>query len=201
MRILNTRKQGGFTLIEMIVSLAIFTVVAVVAIGALLRVMDANRKSINLKTAINNMNFVLESMSREMRVGSKYSCESNDVGAVNQNYPIKNCSGETDGTWTLVFTSSRRDPSNSCNLIFAYRLSNGVLQKGEQTTCGNPINDGSNSVFYTLSDPNVNITSSRIEVNNDDQPYAKFFIKGDVGIKNKEKTEFTVQTMVSQRIK
>jgi prepilin-type N-terminal cleavage/methylation domain-containing protein len=41
--------QKGFTLIEMIISLAIFTVVALVAVGALVKVMDANRKSINLK--------------------------------------------------------------------------------------------------------------------------------------------------------
>ena len=76
-RISSQKKiAGGFTLVEMIVSVAIFTIVAFVAVGALLKVIDANKKSQSLKTSINNLNFALESLSREMRVGSNYTCIS-----------------------------------------------------------------------------------------------------------------------------
>jgi prepilin-type N-terminal cleavage/methylation domain-containing protein len=55
----NISFKKGFTLIEMIVSLGIFTIVALISIGALVRITDANKKSITLKTTINNLNFAL----------------------------------------------------------------------------------------------------------------------------------------------
>src|ERR1035437_8676661 len=77
--VLGTRDLGlgtssGFTLIEMLVSIAIFMVVAVIAVAALLKIVDANRKSQTLQDAINNINFAMDSITREIRVGSTYDC-------------------------------------------------------------------------------------------------------------------------------
>src|ERR1035437_3022439 len=74
---LGTRNLGlgtssGFTLIEMLVSIAIFMVVAVIAVAALLKIVDANRKSQTLQDAVNNINFAMDSITREIRVGSDY---------------------------------------------------------------------------------------------------------------------------------
>jgi prepilin-type N-terminal cleavage/methylation domain-containing protein len=71
---LQRKKQQGFTLIEMLVSVAIFTVVMVIALGALLSMSEADRKAETLKTVINNLNFALDSMSRSIRTGSSYDC-------------------------------------------------------------------------------------------------------------------------------
>jgi prepilin-type N-terminal cleavage/methylation domain-containing protein len=68
--------QKGFTLIEMVVAIMIFVMVAMVALGALIKIVDANRKSISMKNSITNLNFALESMTRELRVGSDYNCYS-----------------------------------------------------------------------------------------------------------------------------
>jgi len=194
--IYNT-KQKGFTLIEMIVSLAIFTVVAVVAVGALLKIMDANKKSINLKTAINNMNFVLESMTREIRVGTKYYYSSNVNSSVTTNYSTADSGGLTSGApWQIAFTSSENN--GTCNLIYAYRYNGTRLQKAVQSGCGN---DVVNSDYIDLSDPNVKIISSKVNVNNTGQPMITILLKGEVGVKNKDKTEFTIQSRVTQRIK
>src|ERR1035437_4002808 len=77
--VLGTRDLGllnssGFTLIEMLVSISIFMVVAVVAVTALLKIVDANRKSQTLQDAINNINFAMDSITREIRVGNMYTC-------------------------------------------------------------------------------------------------------------------------------
>ena len=66
----------GFTLVEMIVSVALFGIVMLVAVGALLSVVAANRQSQAIKTVINNLNFALESMSRNILTGSNYRCPS-----------------------------------------------------------------------------------------------------------------------------
>ena len=72
--------QGGFTLIEMIVSIALFSFVMLATTTVLLSVVDANHKAQGLKTTINNLSLTLESIARNLRTGSSYvTVNSNDV--------------------------------------------------------------------------------------------------------------------------
>ena len=78
----------------MVMSVAVFTVVALVAAGALLAVADANRKAQAFKSVVNNINFALESVARNLRTGSAYS---------NASFFKGNCASRyTDG---IKFTS------------------------------------------------------------------------------------------------
>lgn len=70
MSILEYRK--GFTLVEMLVAVALFLVVMVVALGALLSMSQANRKAQSIKAVVNNLNSSLESMTRNIRTGRSY---------------------------------------------------------------------------------------------------------------------------------
>jgi len=69
MNIRNQNARSGFSLVEMMVAIAIFMVVAVIAVAALLKIVDANRKSETLQDAVNNINFAMDSITREVRVG------------------------------------------------------------------------------------------------------------------------------------
>lgn len=69
-------KNFGFTLIEMLVSVSIFSVVIVVAVGALLHLARASDRSHAILTAINNLDFAMEQMSRTMRVGNNFFCSN-----------------------------------------------------------------------------------------------------------------------------
>ncbi len=64
----------GFTLIEMLVSVAIFSIVMVMALGALLALSSADRKAETLKSGVDNLTFALDSMSRAIRTGQNYDC-------------------------------------------------------------------------------------------------------------------------------
>lgn len=64
--------QRGFTLIEMIVSLSLFISVMTVAASSMLSVIDANRKSQATNTAVDNLNFVIDDMSRSLRTGKAW---------------------------------------------------------------------------------------------------------------------------------
>ncbi len=195
--------QQGFTLVEMIVSLAIFTIVAVVAVGALLKVTDANKKSQTLKTAINNLNFALESMSREMRVGANYAASS-DIGGISAPFNIvKKQSGSisSGNPWVVVFNTSKTADDGSgdfCNLINAYKYDENemTIMKAEQESCDGEL------VFHHLISPDVKITESILDVSSDDtvQPKAFFWFKGYTGDRARDKTEFELQTTVSQRV-
>jgi prepilin-type N-terminal cleavage/methylation domain-containing protein len=198
-------RQKGFTLIEMIISLAIFTVVAVIAVGALLKIIDANKKSQTLKSAINNINFALESMSREMRVGSTYSCNPSGVIANGGGNKLnaKSCETPVSGSnWIIAFSSSKRDIRNGgCNLVYAYKFDGKTLGKLTQKDCNNVTKTTDD--FAPVISPEVNITDAQIKVFSNDssrQSYAWFHFKGYTGVKEKNKTYFDIQTSVSQRL-
>ena len=189
---INSSKQKGFTLVEMIVSLAIFTIVALVAVGALVKVMDANKKSISLKTSINNLNFALESMTREMRVGRNYTC----YGVLPSTLDKNDCDTRS-GTWYLAFNSSKDGLGGSCKLIYIYKYDNNTIYKAEQTSCSENI---ASLVFYPLISPDIIISNYILKTDNSYQPRVFLYIKGSSGVKEKYKTEFSLQTTISQRL-
>ena len=209
--------QAGFTLVEMIVSLGIFTIVALVAVGALLKITDANKKAQSLKTAINNLNFALESMSREMRVGEMYHCEENVTPGTGvpitgiRNLTVKGCTMQSDGDWLVAFKSSVRRPkddgSGDCSIVHAYWNttitddpdSPYTIKKAIQPTCEQ--NSLVRDDFTELLSPEINITSSLFSIDTiTDHPAKAFFwLKGYAGARERDKTEFEVQTTISQR--
>lgn len=71
--VLRHSTQSGFTLIEMIVSIALFSFVMLATTTVLLSVVDANHKAQGLKTTINNLSLTLESIARNLRTGSGYN--------------------------------------------------------------------------------------------------------------------------------
>ena len=201
--------QQGFTLVEMIVSLAIFAIVAVVAVGALLKVTDANKKSQTLKTAINNLNFALESMSREMRVGANYAANSDIAGIgydsstniVDKQSASISSTASIHNPWVVAFNTSKTADDglgSFCNLINAYKYDEVkmTIMKAEQESCDGEL------VFHHLISPDVKITESILNVTSDDdiQPKAFFWFKGYTGDRARDKTEFELQTTVSQRV-
>ena len=202
--------KRGFTLVEMIVSLAIFSIVAVVALGALAKIIDANSKAQTLQAGINNLSFAMETMSREMRVGNKYDClpSSNVPGT----FGAQSCSGydqDSNGAM-LAFLSSKTDPGNDptvpCNLEYAYRFrpdgatpGQWILEKAEQRGCGTDFKAIIESDFAPVLDQNVIITGYHIQVSSGHFPLALIRITGYAGVKEKEKSYFDLQTAVSAR--
>jgi prepilin-type N-terminal cleavage/methylation domain-containing protein len=73
------RLDRGFTLVEMLVSLALFTTVATMAVGTLLILINGNSQVTAEQSTLTSLSFALDSMTREIRTGSEYYC-----GTVNQ---------------------------------------------------------------------------------------------------------------------
>jgi prepilin-type N-terminal cleavage/methylation domain-containing protein len=208
----NKKQRRGFTLVEIIVSLAIFSVVATVALGALIKIVSANRKAQSLQAAITNLNFALESVSREMRVGTKYFCEEdynssvpgNEITAPEGCPGISSAGNGEDGAF-IAFNSSRRDtasPQGPCNLITAYRFKPNAtgfsFEKGEQQGCKDPINPSAD--FSPVTDPAVSITGFSLKFTGDRYPLGIIRISGYAGDKERERTYFDVQTAISARV-
>lgn len=64
--------SAGFTLMEVMVAVSIFTIVVTVGIGALLSINSAYRKSQTDRKALDSLTYLLESMSRRMRTAQQW---------------------------------------------------------------------------------------------------------------------------------
>jgi len=92
----------GFTILELLVSLSVFIIVMLISMGAVITILDSNKKAASLQASVDNANFVLDVMSREIRFGTEFVL-----------------SGDKS---TLSFTRSD-DKSTT------YQLTNGVIER------------------------------------------------------------------------
>jgi len=173
----DLKNKKGFTLIEVIISLSIFIIVMTISAGAILSIVDSNRKARAIKSGMDNLGFALESFSRNARVGSGYSCD---------------LTGAAVGTLCP-------DGSISFSHIDAYDVAQ-TRRIGYQFTGGRLyryINGGSP---VTLTSPEITIDSSTrfYFTKTENQPRVIVAVKGTTGAR-KYQTEFSVQTSITQR--
>ncbi|MFA6295695.1 MAG: type II secretion system protein [Candidatus Paceibacterota bacterium] len=205
----------GFTLLEMLVSLGIFAIVAVIAVGALVRITGLNRQAQTLQSSMNNIGYALETMSRDMRMRSQYDCnyKVEDINWANGAGPTdlnrNDCIANENPTEKIIAYESAESASQTnggtCQLIHAFGFfPNGTnkwsLKKAQQTSCGEVLSDTN---FYSIIDEkNTTISSFQLGVYSDEGAYSRAFIriKGYAGTREKEKSYFDIQTSVSERI-
>lgn len=168
--------QKGFTLVELITAVALFTVVMTVSMGSILGIFSANRQSRSLRAVMTNLNLALESMSKEMRYGKTYHCGSSGTLTDAQNC----ASGDT----LLSFRSSE-------DVQITYRLNGTTLEKDEDGGGFEPVTAPDvvidSLVFYALGAGTGDTLQPRVLVK----------LQGHAGDKNR--SDFTLQTLISQR--
>ncbi|MFT6829300.1 MAG: prepilin-type N-terminal cleavage/methylation domain-containing protein [Candidatus Paceibacteria bacterium] len=74
-------KKKGFTLIEIMVSVSIFTVIITTGMGALVSILDTYKVSESQKKVHDSLNYSLESMTREIRLGRDYYAGADSDGS------------------------------------------------------------------------------------------------------------------------
>lgn len=85
----------GYTLIELMVALGVFAIVAMLASGAYLVMVSITRQAQGVTTGINNLSFALETMTRDIRTGVAYSCGGGDCPAGSGTFTIQKPPGVT----------------------------------------------------------------------------------------------------------
>lgn len=180
-------KNSGFTLIEVLVSVSLFAIVMLVATGAVFSVVDANKKSHSLKSVMTNLNFALESMMRDIRVGTRYACNGSG------DCPISPGSRFTYKANRDVDGDSFYDPLDNNDQI-EYSLVAGRIEKRIYGTL---------PATYSITAEEITITSLKFYVIgsgslDQKQPKVVFTISGFSG-EGRTRSEFNIQTTVSQR--
>jgi len=98
--------RGGFTIIETMITISIFFIVVVIGMGAVLNANLLHNKSQNMRSIMDNLNFIMEDMSKNIRTGYNYRCYDAS-GSITNDSSIdvaKSCAN-TNG-WGIAFKSS-----------------------------------------------------------------------------------------------
>lgn len=194
MKTRNKQKNisSGFTLIELMVATSIFVVIMLASMGSLFTLLDASKNSRALRTAMDNVNFAMESMTRSIRMGTNYYCVTypTSIGSADYLTEGRNCpSGgtavsflpQTVTTYRVGYQWKPRDDAQGTY----------TLQRCDINSC------------VDIISPDVNIEQLKFFVKGSqsgDNIQASVYIimRGTVTIKGVD-TSFALQTMASQR--
>jgi prepilin-type N-terminal cleavage/methylation domain-containing protein len=205
----NKRQKNirGFTIIELVVSVGIFSLVFVAAAGAFLSVLGAYQKVTTMRVNIDNLTTTLESLVRSAKTGYDYHC---DVVSGGFNSP-RNC----DVGGGTYFAFKNEDMPRSFGVP-----TDPIVYKF--VPCPDPVNpycgriqksDNGGGLFYpvTVAPPALDISYVRFYVVGADpfipsdlnpdvlQPQVTLIIKGKVGVKEGISVPISIQTTITQR--
>ncbi len=197
------KRQKGFTLVEMLISVSLFSVVMMIATSTIFGIIAGNRRSQDINAVVNNLNFAIESMVRDIKTGYSYQC--------GYSFPI-----ERDDPRYLC-----RDASVAMDKIAFISTLSGTPEAVEykfvppnDTTPGYIEYTASNESSYPVTSPDVNVKSVKFYINNpgivtpetDDEDIAQpgvFLVieaeTSDKNSKDKRVTKYNIQTFISQR--
>ncbi|MCU0660370.1 MAG: prepilin-type N-terminal cleavage/methylation domain-containing protein [Candidatus Pacebacteria bacterium] len=181
----------GFTLIEVMIAVALFTVIMTVGIGAVLNSNSNHKKTQTQRQVIDNLSFIMEDMSRNLRLGSAYHCGDVSVGIED---PLDCQFGQT-----LAFESVTGVAGNASDQVVYGITSDGAIIKSTD----------SGATAKNLTPPEVlidparsgfSVTGAAPYASGDRaQPRVIIRLSGKVVYRNIE-SEFNLQTVVTQRL-
>lgn len=177
-----------------------------VSVGTLLILIDANAKAQALSSAMTNLTFALDSITRNIRTGSQYYCtNAENIDATTGDRLLDSFNGTNDcaaGGTAIIFT-----PGYSSNIRMAYRL-NSTDKSIEQWVDRDNVTDSWVAITSTQPPAAVTIDSFRLiaegtsgaSVNEYTQPRVTLFIAGSVQNGLASSTAFEIQSGVTQRV-
>lgn len=198
----------GYSLVEMLVVLGLFSSIATLSLGALFNAQSVNSRLQETQAILDNVNLSSQTITREIRFGADFYCATTIPTGLQQEVPTvrKNCAPGTALGTVLIFRPS--DAVHELDRV-AYYVSNGVLYKDVYPY------QGTTTILQMTSD-DVNITSLLFTVDgahtsdgsSDDgnqsdykQPLISIFLSGVTrpAKANTPPATFEIQTAVSAR--
>lgn len=173
------RMARGFTLIELMVAVSLFALVAMLAAGAYLVMLDVEQQAQANATGIDNLTFALSSMTRTIRTGTGYNCGS--------------ASGGDCSSGSMLYLT---DQSGEQVIYFLWKPT-GIVYEAINGAVGTPLTDS--SVDVTNLTFVVNGSQPYSNGHDTTQPYVFITMSGTTSAGPGKTIPFTVQTSAVMR--
>lgn len=198
MKMLHTTKKNGtrgFSLIEMMVAVSIFSIVMMIGVGALLSLVEANKRAQAINSVMSNLNAATESITRAIRVGTMYHCRTSSTPPAAAVLSTSQDCASGNGR-LLAFESSTGSSSDIDDQV-VYRINGTQLERSLDA----------GATWVALTAPEVIIDSFEIFVvgstslggGDTIQPRVVMRIKGSAPVPGGT-TSFSVQAGTTQRL-
>lgn len=181
---IKNKKQTGFTLIEMMVSIALFSIVMTASIGSILVISDSNKKARSLMSVMTNLNFAVDSITRSFKTGEiKGTIQLSDCITTNEiSYSELSITEEFKKRSVTYCFEPKNVTTNT----------NGRITKQAQGQANaTPITSPDVDIKYLEFD----LTGTNLK----QQPILTITMEGTVKVSPKISSNFSLQTSVSQR--
>jgi prepilin-type N-terminal cleavage/methylation domain-containing protein len=172
--------QKGFTLVELMVSMALFVTVVTISLGSVLGIFNANSKSQSIASVMNNLNYSLDNMTRNIRFSNAYHCGSTGTLTTPQN-----CTDNVNGDTSFAVSSSTD--------LVVYNYDGSTITRS--VNGGAPISVIGSEVIIDRARFFVFNTATA----DNQQPYILMVLRGHAGTKLSNQSYFDIQTVISER--
>ncbi|MDD2274424.1 MAG: type II secretion system protein [Candidatus Pacebacteria bacterium] len=184
----TTKRNKGFTLVETLVSIALFGMISLILVDILTASIKVQSRIIYSQELLEQSSYVLEYMGSKLRMAR--TSEGGDCLSENTTY------NSTRGGSGLMFVS--HDPATDTYLCREFYLDTDGLIK-ERVSSNESGNFGSSSI---IASPSFKIDNLKYEIYNDEpskQPRVTLILKMHKEEHGGETSKITVQTTVSRR--
>ncbi len=193
--------KAGFTIIETMIAVALFLVVVLTGMDALLNANRIHQKSQDMRTILDSLSFMMEDISRNIRTGSSIRC-INEPGDFLPGVITSPKSCESGGA--IAFEYQFGDPDNlGDQWVYKIESVDGVnFNVSKSTNSGLTwvqLNPGPNEVLIDATS-SFSVLGAEGPNEDDQQPLVNIRLSGKVVLKNNVYSPFSLQTSISQRV-
>lgn len=170
------QKNKGFTLVEMMVSVSLFVIVALIVSVAFVTLANIYRKIQSNRAVVDNINFMMDTISYELREGKEWRLD-----------PASKCANGKPNCYTTITFTRLND--TAFNDVVTYSLSGQSVNQTVNSSTPVPLNSPEVKIdsFEVYSDPGQAVSKATIIINGIAQATPKIT------------TDFSLQTTVSER--
>lgn len=202
----KSQVNKGYSIVETMVAVSIFLVIVLAGMNAIFNANLVSHKSEDLRSIVDNMNFIMEEMSRNIRTGSSYHCiDANNGGFNNLDIPA---SCEFGGAFAFEETNGDPD-SPKDQWVYKIESSDGGLTYNlyKSTDSGASFVQLNPSQVILHSNLGEGVSGFKVLgaespdaiPANTQQPLVVIRLIGEIRYKDKI-SPFSLQTTVSQRL-
>lgn len=174
---ITNKQHSGFTLMEVMVSVSIFTIIVTIGIGSLLTVNKTLQKTRSERQAIDSFSYAVDTMTRRLRTGTNYVSTSDSITFNEQDDDV----GDNGQGKSITFALKQRDITSDTQT--------GFIEMTEEDQ--DPI---------SITPPEIDIKNFTVDLYNESgkQPMVKLSLQAEM-TNQKQDSIISLQTAVSQR--